>query len=141
MTKQEKRIYEFGPFRIDNAERMLRRGTDVIPLSPLVTDTLLALLESGGRALTKDELLDRIWPDTTIEPGGLNQNICALRRVLGDSRHNTEYIKTIAKLGFRFLKPVKVIQEETFPARSLAVLPLENISKDPAEYFFAEGMT
>lgn len=53
MRKQERCIYEFGPFRIDNAERMLRRGTDVIPISPLVTDTLLVLLESGGRALTR----------------------------------------------------------------------------------------
>lgn len=85
--------------------------------------------------------MDRIWPDTTIEPGGLNQNICALRRVLGDSRHKTEYIKTIARLGFRFLKPVNVIRAETSHVRSLAVLPLENISKDPAEDFFAEGMT
>ena len=141
MNKRDRCIYEFGDFRIGDAEGSLRRGTDHIPLSPLVTKTLLVLLESAGRTITKGELMKLIWEGTIIEPGGLNQNICALRRIFGDDRRKPEYIKTIARVGFRFIKPVRVIREERSFTKALAVLPLENVRKDSSEKVFADGMT
>src|SRR5215204_717331 len=64
MKRPNRARYEFGPFRIDEDERLLRRGSDVIPLSPKAIDTLLVLVESSGTAVGKGELLTRVWPKT-----------------------------------------------------------------------------
>ncbi len=140
MGQQEKEYFEFGPFRIEQGERVLRRGAKVIPLSPKALETLLMLASSEGRVVEKDELLRRVWPDTFVEEGGLARNISLLRKALGSGPHDKSYIETIARRGYRFAAPVKKVRDggET---RSLAVLPLANLSKDPGQDFFAEGMT
>jgi TolB-like protein/Tfp pilus assembly protein PilF len=140
MKQQGKNFYEFGPFRIDKAERLLRRGTEVIPLTPKAVETLLILLESDGQVVEKVVLMKRVWPDTIVEEGNLTQNISMLRKVLGHSL-KTPYITTIAKRGYQFTVPVKEVRENGFESRSLAVLPLANLSNDPAQEFFADGMT
>src|SRR5262245_61090440 len=84
LTRKDNRYYAFGPFRIGSAERLLRRGGEVVPLPPKAVDTLLILAESGGRVVGKDELIQRIWPDTFVEEGGLARNISLLRKVLGE---------------------------------------------------------
>src|SRR5580765_9021389 len=140
MKQQGKNFYEFGPFRIDKAERLLRRGAEVIPLTPKAVTTLLILLESDGQAVEKVVLVERVWPDTIVEEGNLTQIVSMLRRALGDSP-KTPYIATIAKVGYRFTMPVKEVRENGLDSRSLAVLPLANLSNDPAQEFFADGMT
>src|SRR5579863_9751134 len=140
MKQQEGNFYEFGPFRIDRRERLLRRGTDVISLPPKALDTLLVLLESQGRAVEKSELLKRVWTDTFVEEGVLVQNVSLLRKVLEESP-TTQYIETIPKKGYRFVAPIKEIRQELAVGRSLAVLPLDNLSRDPEQEFFADGMT
>ena len=61
------RRYHFGPFHLDVRERRLSRGGEVIPLRLKVFDTLLVLVENAGRLVTKQELLDTVWPETTVE--------------------------------------------------------------------------
>jgi TolB-like protein/Tfp pilus assembly protein PilF len=141
MKQPEKHLYEFGPFRIEQGERLLRRGTEVIPLTPKAIETLLVLASSGGRVVEKDELIQRVWPDTFVEEGGLARNISLLRRVLGDGTAGHQYIETIPRRGYRFVAPVSEASQERASAGSLAVLPLANLSNDPAQDFFADGMT
>jgi TolB-like protein/Tfp pilus assembly protein PilF len=141
MKQPEKHLYEFGPFRIEQGERLLRRGTEVIPLAPKAIETLLVLASSGGRVVEKEELIQRVWPDTFVEEGGLARNISLLRRVLGEGPADHQYIETIPRRGYRFVAPVSEASQEQAPAGSLAVLPLANLSNDPAQDFFADGMT
>ena len=107
MSSQDKHLYEFGPFRIDTVERLLFRGDEMIPLTPKATDTLLALVASGGRVIEKDELIKMVWPDSFVEEGGLTQNISLLRKVLGGTSGEFQYIETIPKRGYRFVVPAK----------------------------------
>ena len=137
---QEKLVYEFGPYRIDRGERLLRRGQDVVSLPPKAVDLLLALVERGGDVVEKDQLLSVVWPNTFVEEGSLARNVSLLRHTLGDSRA-TPYIATIAKRGYRFVAAVATVREDRAGPRSLAVLPLANLSGDPAQDFFADGMT
>jgi TolB-like protein/Tfp pilus assembly protein PilF len=141
MKQQEKHSYEFGPFRIEQGERLLRRGTEVIPLAPKAIETLLVLAASGGRVVEKNELIQRVWPDTFVEEGGLARNISLLRKVLGEGPDDHQYIETIPRRGYRFVAPVSESREDRAASRSLAVLPLANLSNDPAQDFFADGMT
>jgi TolB-like protein/DNA-binding winged helix-turn-helix (wHTH) protein/Flp pilus assembly protein TadD len=109
MSNQEKHLYEFGPFRVDPVKRRLLRGEDVVPLTPKAFDTLLALVEQCGRTIEKDDLMKRVWPDAIVEENNLTQNITALRKSLGDSRHESQYIATIPGLGYRFVGDVKKV--------------------------------
>ena len=141
MTQQEKHFLEFGPFRIEQSERVLRRGTRVIPLAPKAVETLLVLASGEGRVVEKDELMKRVWPDTFVEEGGLARNISLLRKALGSGPRDNSYIETIARRGYRFAAPVKTVRNSGVETRSLAVLPLANLSNDPAQDFFADGKT
>jgi TolB-like protein/DNA-binding winged helix-turn-helix (wHTH) protein len=119
MSNAVKHLYEFGLFQLDPAERRLRRGSERIDLPPRVFDTLLALVESDGRLLSKDELMDRIWPDSTVEENNLTQAIYLLRRVLQESENGTRYIETVPKRGYRFIGAVR--HTESSPARAAAL--------------------
>src|SRR5215470_11364855 len=102
---QQKRrdLYEFGPFRLDAAERLLMRDGQAVPLTPKVFDTLLLLIESRGRLIEKSEFMNTLWPDTFVEEVTLAGNISELRRVLGDRTNGTRYIETVPKRGYRFV--------------------------------------
>ena len=106
MGQQAKHFYEFGPFRLDVAERLLLRDGESIPLTPKVFDTLLLLIENRGQRLEKQELLRKLWPDTFVDEGNLSQNISILRKALGDNTDEYRYIETIPKRGYRFVAEV-----------------------------------
>ena len=107
MSNQEKDFYEFGPFRLDPLKRRLLRDGEPLPLTPKAFDTLLALVRQGGKTMEKDDLMKEVWPDAVVEENNLNQNISALRRSLGDSRQESQYIATIPGFGYRFVADVK----------------------------------
>jgi pimeloyl-ACP methyl ester carboxylesterase/DNA-binding winged helix-turn-helix (wHTH) protein len=100
--------YRFGPFHLDVRERRLSRGSDVIPLRLKVFDTLLVLVANAGRLVTKQELLDTVWPETTVEENNLNHNVSVLRKALGDRATGQRYIETVPRVGYRFAAPVEV---------------------------------
>ena len=112
VNRPSKLYYEFDSFRVDVDERRLIRGTDVVPLTPKVFDVLLALVESPGHTITKNQLMDRIWSDTFVEDGNLNRNISMLRKALGEDSHAPRYIHTIPKRGYRFEADVREVVEE-----------------------------
>lgn len=98
MKRKEHPIYEFGPFRVDTAERLLLRRGRAVALSPKVFDTLLVLVENSGRTLEKSELMQTLWPENFVEESSLTQNIFQLRKALEDGAGG-QYIETVAKRG------------------------------------------
>ena len=105
--------YHFGPFHLDVRERRLSRGGEVIPLRLKVFDTLLVLVENAGRLVTKQELLDTVWPETTVEENNLNHNVSVLRKALGERATGQHYIETVPRVGYRFAAPVDAAVAQT----------------------------
>jgi len=112
--------YEFGPYRIDIGERLLRRDGELIPLPPKIVDTLLVLVRNAGRMVDKSDLIKAVWPDTFVEDGALTRNISLLRKTLGDAGNEAAYIETIPKRGYRFVAPVREVE---FPGARLEPEP------------------
>jgi DNA-binding winged helix-turn-helix (wHTH) protein/Tol biopolymer transport system component len=107
MNMQPGRLYQFGSFRLDAAERVLLREGTPVPLAPKAFDVLLVLVERRGHIVEKDDLLKAAWPDAFVEEGNLPVNVSLLRKVLGDDRRNgNRFIETVAKRGYRFIAPV-----------------------------------
>jgi len=99
--------YLFGPFELDPVQRLLLRRGKPVPLTPKAMETLLFLVENSGRLVDKEELMQRVWPDTFVEEGNLTTNIHLLRKVLGRGSKGQEYIETIPRRGYRFTAEVK----------------------------------
>lgn len=201
MSEQIKHFYEFGPFRLDPLKRRLMRDGEPVRLTPKALELLLVLVEADGRTIEKDELLEKVWAGTIVEENNLNQNITALRKSLGDSRQDSQYIATIPGIGYRFVADVKKVdvvtvrlddamtgraadlspvppvpvpsplpvhrsfrwryalliliplaaiaavafllysREKPPAVTSIMVLPLTNLSGDPEQEYFADGIT
>ena len=135
MPPERVSVYEFGPFRLEPAERRLRRGDRLVPLTPKAFDTLLALVGSEGRALSKEELMNSLWPDANVAEATLAQNIFAVRKALGE--HS---IETVQKFGYRFLMPVSALRSAAQKVL-LLVVPFENLSGDVEQEYFSDGLT
>src|SRR5215211_1071079 len=110
MSALARRYYEFGPFTLDPAQRLLLRAGKVVALTPKVFETLLVLVENTGMVVSKDDLMNKIWPDTIVEERCLSQNIFLLRKALAEDANGHHYIETIPKVGYRFLPDVSEAQ-------------------------------
>jgi Tol biopolymer transport system component/DNA-binding winged helix-turn-helix (wHTH) protein len=106
MGRQVNRIYEFGDFRLETAERLLLRRGKPISLTPKVFETLVVLVQHSGHVLEKDELLKQVWADTVVEEVNLARNIWKLRKALGESNGAPRYIETVPRVGYRFVATV-----------------------------------
>ena len=106
MLQSAQVLYEFGPFRLDPAQELLVEGTKNVPLTQKAFRTLLVLIESRGQIVTKEELFQKVWPDTFVEEATLAQNVFTLRKVLKDDRGTSHYIETVPKRGYRFVARV-----------------------------------
>jgi len=135
--------YRFGPFLVDRPTyRLLRDGAHT-PLSPKLIDLLLYFLDNGSRLVTKDELMDALWPDVHVTENALAQAISELRQALGDDPAAPIYIQTVARRGYRFVCPAVRVETAPAPApaadaasrkgRAIAVLDFANVTRD-AEY-------
>jgi pimeloyl-ACP methyl ester carboxylesterase/DNA-binding winged helix-turn-helix (wHTH) protein len=111
MSRQIKRFYVFGVFRIDVTERVLFGEKGVVSLTPKAFDTLLVLVENSGHVLSKEELMEKVWPDSFVEENNLAQNISALRKALDEEGSGQKYIETVPKRGYRFIADVRESRE------------------------------
>ena len=111
MSRPAKCLYEFGPFRLDPAEHVLLRDGEPVALRPREFAVLVALVENHGHALTKDELLNGVWSGQLVEEGNINRQISTLRRALGETSDEPQYVETIPKVGYRFVAPVREIRD------------------------------
>jgi pimeloyl-ACP methyl ester carboxylesterase/DNA-binding winged helix-turn-helix (wHTH) protein len=100
-------VYRFGPFCLDVRERRLSRGPDLIPLRGKVFDTLSVLVANAGRLVTKQELLDAVWPETSVEENNLNHTVSQLRKALGERATGQQYIETVPRVGYRFAAAIE----------------------------------
>jgi DNA-binding winged helix-turn-helix (wHTH) protein/tetratricopeptide (TPR) repeat protein len=118
MTKQHSHLYEFGRFRLDLTERRLLREDKPVPLTRIVFETLVVLVQRRGHLVERDELLRILWPDSFVEDGNLTNNISTLRKALGESKGSPQYIETVSKRGYRFIGEVR---EADYEASELVV--------------------
>jgi len=108
MGSDTKEIYEFGPYRLDVGQHRFERsdGISNAALPEKAFQTLVFLVRNQGRLITKDELIDAIWPDTAVEENNLNKSIHAIRQALGHKSRDQKYIQTVPKHGYRFIADV-----------------------------------
>jgi DNA-binding winged helix-turn-helix (wHTH) protein len=112
-----RQLYEFGPFRLDAEKDLLLREDETIPIAPKAFQILLVLIRHNKQVVTKDELLKTVWPDTFVEEANLSRNIFLLRKALGESPQDHQYIITVPGRGYRFAEDVQLV-----PGRELNVV-------------------
>lgn len=127
----------FGPFEADVRAGVLYRSSLTVKLQKQPFQILAALLERPGYVLTREELRQRAWAAETFVDfeRGLNKAINRIREALGDSAENPRFVETVPGRGYRFIAPVER------DVVSLAILPLANLSGDPDQEYWAEGIT
>jgi TolB-like protein/Flp pilus assembly protein TadD len=139
------RSYSFGPYRLDATGHLLFRDGHMVRLEPKVVDVLQLLIENAGNVVEKGVLLRTVWRDAVVGESSLTRTISLLRSALSASEGDPEYVVTIAKRGYRFALPVKEMvaaDAALGPVKiMLAVLPFGNLSGDPTQEYFSDGLT
>jgi len=135
-----RRAVKFGVFEADLAARELRKNGIKIRLQEQPFQVLALLLENRGEVTTREELRQKLWPaDTFVDfDNGLNTAINKIREALCDSAESPRYVETLPRRGYRFIGQS---EQASGKIQSLVVLPLENLSRDPEQEYFADGLT
>src|SRR5205085_10050969 len=97
------RNLRFGPFELSIGERVLRRDGHVLPLGGRALDMLIYLADRSGEVIAKQELIDHVWSDVTVEEGSLRVHVAAIRKALGDGQFGKRYIANIKGRGYAFV--------------------------------------
>src|ERR1700730_854733 len=109
---EPKVLYEFGPFRVDPERRGLLREDHPVAISPKVFETLLILIRRSREVVSKEDLMQALWPDAFVEEANLSQNIFMLRKALGDTPEDRRYIVTLPGRGYRFAEQVRTVTQD-----------------------------
>jgi TolB-like protein len=150
--------YLFEEYAFDTDRRELHRGADVVSVAPQVFDLLDFLIRNRERVVSKDDLINAIWNGRIVSDAALTTRVNVARNAIGDSGEEQRLIKTLPRKGFRFVGPVREAQKPASvevtdtPAQrpkpalslpdkpSIAILPFTNMSGDPEQDYFADGM-
>jgi TolB-like protein len=128
-------VYRFDGFVVDPEAWRLSRTGQEIHLDPKVLKLLIYLINNNDRLVTRQELMDTVWGDTIISESALTKAVARLRKALGDDSATHRYLETVRSQGYRF---IAMVAEKR--VRSLAVLPLNNLTGDPEQGYFADGL-
>src|SRR5258705_7518724 len=100
------RNLQFGPFELSSRERVLRRDGVALPLGSRALDLLIYLAVRPGEVIGKQELIDHVWSDVTVEEGSIRVHVAAIRKALGDGQFGNRYIANIKGRGYSFIGTV-----------------------------------
>src|SRR5438445_13269295 len=98
-----RKVLEFERFRFYPSDRLLERGGKRIRLTSRLMDLLILLLDHHGELVTKETILQTLWPNRVVEENNMNQAVSSLRKKLGNGSHADDIIETIPKAGFRMV--------------------------------------
>lgn len=142
--------YLFEDCTFDTGRRELRRGTELVSVTPQLFDLLEFLICNRDRVVSKDELVATVWNGRIVSDAALTTRLNAARSAIGDSGQKQSLIKTLPRKGFRFVGAVREMSEieltgsapRTSPAHlSIVVLPFANLSADPEQDYLVDGIT
>ena len=108
MNSEASTVFEFGPFRLEQSEHRLMHKDRPIPLPGKAFDTLSVLLERHGKLVSKQDLMNAVWPESVVEENNLDRNISTLRKALGEQDSGEPFIETVPRVGYRFIAPVNI---------------------------------
>jgi adenylate cyclase len=140
--------FETHTLDVDRCE--LRRGDKLIALEPQIFDLLLYLIQNRDRVVSKDDLVSSVWGGRIVSDSTLDSRISAARTAIGDISRNRKFIRTYMRKGFRFIGAIIETGASTSDTTALqtiddgptfAVLPFKNLSEDPAQEYFADGLS
>ena len=149
----------FDDYTLDIERRELRRGRELISVGPQVFDLLVYLLQNRGRVVSKDDLFEAVWLGRVVSESTLTTHINAVRKAIGDFGESQTLVRTIPRKGFRFVGEVTENRNDSAASApsgrdkvpgapvlslpdkpSIAVLPFQNLSGDPEQDYFADGI-
>lgn len=124
---QTNEVISFGPFILTANEKLLTKTGAPVELSARALDVLMVLLSTPNEVVSKHDLLNRVWPDVTVEEGSLRFHIANLRKALGDGQEGARYIATLPGRGYCFVAPISRSSDRRVPQAAAASFPYVNL--------------